>query len=286
MPEPPPTRVFLVGFPRSGTTLLQSLLAAHPDVLSLPETFFFVDLVPGGRRWRLLDRAHPRARSKLSALGRQGIEVGDPGLREALPVASASPTARRFVRALDASARRRGKRAWVEKTPSHLHHLEAIERHVPEVRVVHMVRAGVPAIASLRAVTEEHPEPWGGVRSLEDCVGRWRADLRRSHACVGRPNHSFVSYERLVADPPVAMGSLAVRLGLRADAATIAAMVGGYGDAVPGLVAAEPWKASVGAPIENRNGERAARMFSPSERERIEREIAAESLLLERLPFA
>lgn len=33
----PKTHVFLVGFPRSGTTLLENVLAAHPDVVSLEE---------------------------------------------------------------------------------------------------------------------------------------------------------------------------------------------------------------------------------------------------------
>ena len=37
-----PGRAFLIGCPRSGTTLLQSLLFSHPDVISFPETFFFV----------------------------------------------------------------------------------------------------------------------------------------------------------------------------------------------------------------------------------------------------
>lgn len=40
MPEQaggPRTHIFLVGFPRSGTTLLENVLAAHPDVVSLEE---------------------------------------------------------------------------------------------------------------------------------------------------------------------------------------------------------------------------------------------------------
>ena len=36
-----PLRVFLVGVPRSGTTLLQSMLAAHPDIASFTESHFF-----------------------------------------------------------------------------------------------------------------------------------------------------------------------------------------------------------------------------------------------------
>ncbi len=42
-------RIFIVGCPRSGTTLLQSVLAAHHDVFSLPETAFFCSVRPS--RW-------------------------------------------------------------------------------------------------------------------------------------------------------------------------------------------------------------------------------------------
>ena len=38
-------RAFLVGCQRSGTTLLQVLMANHPDIYSFPETFFFKDTI-------------------------------------------------------------------------------------------------------------------------------------------------------------------------------------------------------------------------------------------------
>ncbi|MEM9163612.1 MAG: sulfotransferase, partial [Cyanobacteria bacterium P01_F01_bin.4] len=38
-------KFFVVGCSRSGTTLLQSLLASHPEIISFPESKFFVDLV-------------------------------------------------------------------------------------------------------------------------------------------------------------------------------------------------------------------------------------------------
>ena len=34
-------RIFIVGVPRSGTTLLQSLLAAHSELTSFTESHFF-----------------------------------------------------------------------------------------------------------------------------------------------------------------------------------------------------------------------------------------------------
>jgi Sulfotransferase family len=280
-----PVRVFLVGFPRSGTTLLQSLLAAHPEVMSLPETFFFTSVAPPGRRWRLLHRAHPDARARLHALEGHGVEVPRPGLREALPLGSVGPTVRRFVSSLDRAASQRGKRAWVEKTPSHLHHLDLIERYVADAEFVHIVRTGLPAVASLQAVTRQHPEPWGGARSIETCVSRWRADIRRSHRCVEKPNHRFVSYERLVEDPGARMLSLTRQLGLRSDPETIQSMLDGYGESAPGLVDNEPWKSAVGSPIANRNGARAAELFSTQQQVEIERELVPEERLREAMPF-
>ena len=59
-------RIFIVGCPRSGTTLLQSLLAAHPLICSFPETHFFPNTV--GSSWRkYLKLASPVAHQKLYA---------------------------------------------------------------------------------------------------------------------------------------------------------------------------------------------------------------------------
>lgn len=37
----PKKQIFLVGCPRSGTTLSQSILAAHPQIASIPESHIF-----------------------------------------------------------------------------------------------------------------------------------------------------------------------------------------------------------------------------------------------------
>src|SRR5207244_838837 len=55
--------VFLVGYPKSGTTLLLGLLDGHPELAVVPgETRYFTDLVPAaqGSRERVVDELHRR----------------------------------------------------------------------------------------------------------------------------------------------------------------------------------------------------------------------------------
>lgn len=49
MRDPIQARLFLVGCPRTGTTLIQSLLAAHSQIASFPESHLL--LAGGGTRW-------------------------------------------------------------------------------------------------------------------------------------------------------------------------------------------------------------------------------------------
>jgi hypothetical protein len=274
-----------VGFPRSGTTLLQSLLAAHPGVLSLPETFFF-ESFSVGRVDRLIGRAGPRAPVRLAELPGLGIPlVGEDRLRW-LPIGSARRLAKRFVASLDAAATAHGARLWLEKTPLQLHlrRVREIERYVDGAIIVHMVRAGLPAIASLVAVTRQYPDGWGGARSVEQCVNRWRGDAHVSIACADRPNHIFVSYERLIGDTPGTLGRLCERLGLGRDQAVLEAMLTGYGERSSRLVRDEPWKAGVATTIRDRNAERAD-LFSEAEREHLRAAIADEESRLRALPL-
>ena len=57
------SRAFIVSCPRSGTTLLQSLLAAHSDIHSFPESNFFALATPRNL-WRRFLGLHCSLRSQ------------------------------------------------------------------------------------------------------------------------------------------------------------------------------------------------------------------------------
>ncbi len=149
--QPPGRRIFVVGCGRSGTTLLQSLLASHPEITSFPESHFFPQLRPG-RRWaRKLGLISPRAPARFDAFV---AAVGWPRrVRPRLPLARGY--ARAFVRLLDAIALKDGKANWVEKTPHHLRYIDEIESYVPDAVFIHIIRSGADVVASYYAASNE-----------------------------------------------------------------------------------------------------------------------------------
>ncbi len=193
-------RIFLVGCARSGTTLLQSLLAAHPDVISFPESHFFRHLTPHVAWRKYLGLANPSIRSHLeefyNEVGREDGACVSPGpftLRM-------TGYARAFIRTLDNKAAVQGVCCWLEKTPIHLHYISLIEHYVPGAQFIHLVRDGRDVVASMHEVTHRHPEVWEGARSIEECLGRWSEDIERTRHYAEKPGHHVVSYRDVATD--------------------------------------------------------------------------------------
>ncbi len=257
-------RFFIVGIPRSGTTLLQSILAAHPRIQSFPESHFFVDLRPHGilRQTGLSSRASvSRLRDFLRDAGRQDLADGLP---RTLPLARSR--ARLFVALLDRMAAEAGAAAWVEKTPRHLHFIPTIERFVPDARFIHLLRRGEDVVASLYDVTRRYPDQWGGPRPVDACVQRWLEGVRISFRRRTDPRHLLLSYEVLATDPDTALREMSQFMGIE----LAADLVHRRADSTAGLgLAREPWKSGVSGHLRNADGSRFSTLFEAAERARI-----------------
>ena len=249
-------RIFLVGVPRSGTTLLQSLVAAHSRVTSFTESHLFsrpFRQVPGLGPV-LAEDPTPRLREFLDENQASVADVapwfGPPAPPElASKIGLASHTrsvARRLVGVLDALARQRGMAVWLEKTPRHLHALPLLEAICDDgipTRFVHLFRDGLQTVASLHAASRQWPEAY----DLDTCIDRWNRDLVRSARFIGRAGHHFVRYETLTRSPEAVLRALFAALELSWEAEVLA----GFGDAAAELhTPDEAWKAGLARPIE------------------------------------
>lgn len=83
-----------------------------------------------------------------------------------------------------------GKSRWLEKTPSHIYHLDRIFQIYPDSRVLLMIRDGRDVAVSLN-------KRWG---NFERSVRRWVEDNRAGEPYWKNPLVKKVFYEQLVSD--------------------------------------------------------------------------------------
>lgn len=222
------TRVFAVGSPRSGTTLLQRLLAERAGLATLRETFLVPSVHNPSRPLRRMGVARRHAVAAASeAIGRPVGPVPLLDRRRTVGVVRAA------AHALDDMARDQGAPGWVEKTPRHLLHVRTLTAACAP-RFVHIVRDGADVAVSIVSVTDRHADRWDGSRTPLAAAERWAADVEEHRRWADHPDHAFVRYEDLVADADRWMAGVAGWLGVALGRRTV--------DPHEIALADEPWK--------------------------------------------
>ena len=196
--------VFVVGGPRSGTTLLSAMLAAHSAFDCGPETHFLSrwSRMARSERERILDPADwpERATSYVCSLslGKQPIypmyDLGREEIRAWLAVRP--PSLATMLESLTAQrAVRAGALRWVEKTPRHLETPQLITETWPDARILRIVRDPRDAAVSLTKVPFGTPSLLTNLSVLARMSEASADFYRESDAAL------TVRYEDLVAAP-------------------------------------------------------------------------------------
>lgn len=193
--EPDPTRpspVFLVGFPRSGTTLLDTILAGHPGVRVLEE--------------------EPLIQSVYEELG--GFEAL-PGLGKA----DVDALRARYFEELDARASDAGERLIIDKMPLNIPMIPLIHRLFPDARFIFAERHPCDVVLSCFITNFRLNPAMANFLDLEDAARLY--DLVLGHWEKSRAVFPLrvrtVRYENMVEDPGGAVRPLMAFLGLPWD---------------------------------------------------------------------
>ncbi len=200
--------IFVVGAPRSGTTLLRAMLNRHPRFGLCDETFFFYwvahrerifgDLADPLRRARAVDRFLETRR-----VVRLGLDLA--ALRAHLHQ-HATSYPRFFAELLQFYARDHGKRVGGEKTPQHALVARQLLEWYPDARLIHLIRDPRDVVASLKRM------PWGSGSRLGD-ARTWSACVDGAQACAADPRFLLVRYETLIAEPEPELTRICAFLG-------------------------------------------------------------------------
>jgi Sulfotransferase family len=203
---------FVVGVPRSGTTLLRLMLDAHPELTIPPETHFIPAVIRAVRRGGSADRV-----AGLIAQHRRwddfGLDAGELRQRiRALDPLEAGPAIRAFY---ELYAARQRKPRWGDKTPGYAVRMRRIQQALPEARFIHVIRDGRDVVAS-RNRRSRRPVP------VDVAARRWKRRVistrRRSQ---GVAHYIEVRYEELVAETEAALRRVCALAELRFDEAML-----------------------------------------------------------------
>jgi hypothetical protein len=186
MDQPP---FFIVGVPRSGTTLLRQMLRGHPR-LAIPRESHFVP--------HALASASGAAALDVILTSRQFAEWGvdADAVRRRAHAGDLTP-ADAVRAAFEAYAESEGKPRWGDKTPAYVLHMPQIATAFPGAAFVHIIRDGREVAASLR-------DAWWGADDILLAAHQWRRIIgaaRAAAATLPASQYLEVRYADLVADP-------------------------------------------------------------------------------------
>jgi protein-tyrosine sulfotransferase len=188
--------VVVGGAPRSGTTLLRTLLGRHPMIASGPETTVFLRRISSPQDIGQRLGWNPALIATWQRESRSQVEFIE-----------------RFQRAI---LEQSGKAIWVEKTPRNAGRFRFVRRNFPHAKLVHIVRDGRDVVCSLRRTpfAKLDHAPAESVVAAQRCAVQWRASVRAALRFRRDPGYYELRYEDLVRDPEKTLRALIDFLGL------------------------------------------------------------------------
>ncbi len=220
--------MFLVGLPRSGSTLLSRWVNGSEDVVAFNDLYYLQAVMAEDALAGTLDEA--RLSRLLTALGtvlrRYSSDDGRlaatvtlaPHQIEAIQAevvalhqSSSLDWSRLMDETLSRAARAAGKSRWADKTPQNFLHIDLLRRAFPSARFVYLVRDPRRVLASYK-----HARGPGQDQRRYHPVTHalyWRAMARSCLSRAGEPDVAAVRYEDMLEDPEATAERLGPFLG-------------------------------------------------------------------------
>jgi hypothetical protein len=216
--------VFIIGCPRSGTTLLQSLLATQKDIFSFRETHFFSILINhidydknNFIKSNSLDaflenlfhcmamEIPPSIRTKLEFMA----ESGKLDVKRLFEIVIYP-----FLRYKTNNSKEITRIRWIEKTPSHFRSLKIIRSFYPDARFVCIIRHPVPVVLSRKCHL-----PSDKKLAIATLANQWNemVDTVENFKTKHPEQIIFIRYEDLVANVIESLRSLTEFLNITYD---------------------------------------------------------------------
>lgn len=210
--------LYIVGVGRSGTSLLQAMLNAHPHVCFPPETAFLRRFVARRRLDQLFIKGGARAVADhlkqdrlVSRLNLTESEIDE--LVERYEDKRSS--SKIYWQTLQTYARKQNGVRWIgDKDPRSIEYLRVIARHFPNALVLHIIRDPRDVLNSKKRAK------WSSGRPTWQYVFANRVQIKMARSdgpALFGGRYIEISYEELLARPGEVLESLCERMALSFD---------------------------------------------------------------------
>src|SRR5215469_2874233 len=222
--------VFIVGCARSGTTLMQRIVNAHPQIAMTPETHWITrffekrkGLTPEGMVTRkVVSRLFEQTSFANMQIGRDELLAMIPKGRPVFYYSS-------FVTGVfDFYGRAQGKALVGDKTPGYVRSMDTLHALWPQARFVHLIRDGRDVYLSMRHRPLQQPKAgifdYWAEQPVATAALWWDLNLRagqRAGNSLGPALYYEIRYESLVAHPREECERLCAFLDLSFDEAML-----------------------------------------------------------------
>lgn len=212
--------IFIVGCPRSGTTVLASLLNRHPNIASGTETHFFNYVSKNNYHWghfntenlsKLLEESRVIDFIKLAELDKNKIiedfkEYDLTNIDNNLTHEEQSKKTV-FNLLMENFLEQKGKSRFCEKTPNHLQNAVEIVKLYPQAKIIYLVRDGRDTVNSLLKM------PWRPT-GLVNNARFWSQYVKLGNRIEAKlessPEHNLlqIRYESLLEEPETTLKTI------------------------------------------------------------------------------
>jgi hypothetical protein len=197
--------IFLIGCPRSGTTLLRNMLRSHPNLTFPPESHFIA------RFYRAY--GNPGSDAEAVALARRILAIRYVK-RFQSPLKPADfahcRTFRQVVELLfEDFARRQGKTRWADKTPPYLTEIPTLLEILPDAQFLHIIRDGRDVALSWIELKLEPGNVYTAAKLWNERIRKGRSD----GAKLGPDRYQEVRFEELLENPEATLSRICEFVG-------------------------------------------------------------------------
>lgn len=190
--------IFIVGAPRSGTTLLSSMLNAHSELAIPYESNFMVHCYNKYGLTPDLSKKEDLEALIDEILSGRVVARWDPAVKkEDLDYSNCKDLPGLINEIYRCYAKKKGKSIWGDKTPNYTRYIYVLNRIFPNAKYVHIIRDGRDVALSLIQ------KPWGP-SNFPTALGLWKEIVTLCQAQLAMlPTDQYLElrFEDLVKDP-------------------------------------------------------------------------------------